>query len=160
MSNYLIIFLAFCWRQIRYVLRNPMVVFVYGILSKWYIMIFATAIIVTFFVFKGLEKSGVLQGAEDIVSHAFLETKAVAKICVPKIANLEQFWQCLQSDSLVNEYNRSNQQDGTDLKNEENLQKGLEGISTGLQRLINQDPYSAEDGDHDNPAPSAPPAPE
>lgn len=143
-----------------------MIVFVYGILSKWYIMIFMTSIIVTFFVFKGLEESGVLEGAEAVVSKAFTETKAVAKYCVPQIKSLEKFWDCLQHTP---EYKPSTKE----MQHEKDLQKGLDGISKGIQDFFNReeddshkqdssaqtdDPYADEEY-HKSPEPSAPPAP-
>lgn len=162
MSNYFIIFIAFLWRQLRYIIRNPMVVFVYGILSKWYIMIFVTSIIITFFVFKGLEESGVLESAETIVSKAFTETKSVAKYCVPQIKSLEKFWNCLQHPP---EYKPS----AKERQHEEDLKQGLEGISKGVRNFINSkdsnndndasyDPYADEEYQK-SPKPSAPPSP-
>ena len=74
-----------------------MALFVYSILSKWYITIAITGIVVAFWVFKGLSDSGVLKKAEDVVFGAFGEAKSVARYCVPKITNLEDFWNCLQN---------------------------------------------------------------
>ncbi|MFK7974202.1 MAG: DUF2670 domain-containing protein [Rickettsiaceae bacterium] len=74
-----------------------MAVFVYGILSQWYIMIALSAIVVTFWVLKGLTEAGVLQNAQQVVSSALKDTKSVARYCVPKINNLNDFWNCLQN---------------------------------------------------------------
>ena len=82
---------------IKRLLANPMSLFVYAIMSKWYIMITLASLIVTFWVFKGLEEAGVLSAAQTVVSKALDDTKSVAKNCVPKIANLRAFWDCLNT---------------------------------------------------------------
>ena len=73
-----------------------MLLFVYGIISKWYIMVMVSAIIVAYWVLQGLTQAGVLQAAEEVVSKALSDTKSVARYCVPKITRLEDFWECLQ----------------------------------------------------------------
>lgn len=74
-----------------------MVLFTYGIISKWYILVMVPAVVVTFWIFKGLTDAGILQAAEKIVVDALQESKSVAQHCVPKILNLGDFWECLQN---------------------------------------------------------------
>jgi len=74
-----------------------MAIFVYGILSKWYLLISVASIVVVFWVFKGLSDAGVLKKAETTVFDALNETKSVARYCVPKIMNFSSFWDCLQN---------------------------------------------------------------
>ncbi len=81
----------------RSLLANPLSMFVYGIMSKWYIMVMLTAIIVTFWVFKGLEKAGVLQAAEKTVSKALSDAKSIAQNCTPLIMDLNAAWACVQN---------------------------------------------------------------
>lgn len=81
---------------IQKLLKSPMAIFVYGILSKWYLMIAVAAMVVVFWVFKGLSDTGILKQAETTVLDALSQTKSVARFCVPKILNLESFWHCLQ----------------------------------------------------------------
>lgn len=83
--------------KVKILFKNPMIIFVYGIISKWYITIFLSAIVVVFWVFKGLEGAGFIQAAEDVVFRALKDTKSVARYCIPKIANLQDFWDCVQS---------------------------------------------------------------
>lgn len=83
--------------KLKVLLKNPMVIFVYGIMSKWYIMVMVAAMVVTFWVFKGLTDAGVLQASEKVVSKALNDTKSVARYCVPKITRPADFWDCLQS---------------------------------------------------------------
>lgn len=100
----------------RTLIKSPMSVFVYGIMSKWYLMVMLTAIVVTFWVFKGLEKSGALQAAQNVVFKALGECKAVAQNCTPLIMNLPAMWDCInntpayeQSSDEVNMENDANE---------------------------------------------------
>lgn len=79
------------------VLTNPMGIFVYGILSKWYIIIMLAAVSVTYYVFKGLEESGVLTSIEHTIQAGLYDAKSVAQQCIPKITNLEETWDCIQN---------------------------------------------------------------
>lgn len=79
------------------VIKNPMSLFVYGILSKWYIAVLIACTVVTFWVFKGLNDAGILKAAEEIVFTALNESKSVAKNCIPQISKPADFWKCLQN---------------------------------------------------------------
>lgn len=81
----------------RAVFANPLGLFVYGILSKWYILIMFTAVIVAYWGLKGLEQAGILSAAEKIVTQAMLDAKSIAKYCTPKIVNLNDAWNCVQN---------------------------------------------------------------
>ena len=72
-------------------------VFVYAILSKWYIMVMLGSAVVAFWVLKGLEEAGVLSEAYEIVSTALEDSKAIAQHCTPKIKNLEALWVCINN---------------------------------------------------------------
>lgn len=79
--------------KLKPILNSPVIIFVYSILSKWYIMVMLTALMVTFWVFKGLTDTGILQAAEKTVSAALKDTKSVARYCVPKILSFSDFWE-------------------------------------------------------------------
>ena len=83
--------------KFKVLFKSPMTLFVYGIMSKWYITIFVTAVVVSYWVFKGLGDAGVLKKSEEVIFSAFTQTKSVAQYCIPKIANLGDFWDCLQN---------------------------------------------------------------
>lgn len=83
--------------KLKLLLKNPMSIFIYGILTKWYIIVMVPAVVVTFWIFKGLTDAGILQTAENVVSAALTETKSVAKNCIPKILSFGDFWECLQN---------------------------------------------------------------
>lgn len=88
-------FAAF-FSKLKVLLKNPMIVFIYGIISKWYIMVMISALVVTYWVFNGLASTGLIKEAESVVSKALNETKSIARYCVPKITNFGEFWDCLQ----------------------------------------------------------------
>jgi Protein of unknown function (DUF2670) len=122
-------FLGQIWRlpmmAFKRVLSNPMGLFVYGILSKWYIMVMLAVTIVTFWVFKGLKEAGVLDAAEKTVREGFLEVQAVAQHCTPKIMNLGKMWEC------INNIKGSDYQENEDAAR---LRKALEGDLQRNQR--------------------------
>lgn len=121
-------FLGQVWRLpmmlFRRVLSNPMGMFVYGILSKWYIMVMLSVVIVTFWVFKGLEESGALAAAERTVRYGLLEVQAVAQHCTPKIMNLKKMWHCIQHTKPYVE--------------DENARRLREALEIDLQRNLQQ----------------------
>jgi len=119
--------------KLKLLLKNPIVIFVYGILSKWYIMVVLTSLVVAYWVLKGLTDAGVLQASWDTVSKAFQDSKSVARYCVPKINDPGAVWECLKNPP---DYEAS----------EEEVQ-----LKTGLDSLLNfdnynsaKDPYSSE----------------
>jgi hypothetical protein len=118
--------------KIRLLLKNPMSLFVYGIMSKWFIAIFISSMVVVFWVFKGLEGAGVLKVAEDVVFTALKDTKSIARYCIPKIAKPEQLWQCIQSPP---EYKET--------EDEKNLQNVLDDLTKTKENQTNKlvNPY-------------------
>lgn len=117
--------------KLKVLFKNPMVLFVYGIMSKWYIMVMVTAMVVTFWVFKGLSDAGILQAAEKVVSEALRDTKSVSRYCVPKIANLREFWNCLQKPPSYEE-----------TKEEKALNEGLNDLLDFGNYEEEKDPYA------------------
>lgn len=81
----------------RAIMANPMGIFVYGILSKWYVMVMIACAVTTFWVFKGLEESGVLKDMEDTVRDGLTQVKGVAQHCTPHIRDLGKVWDCVNN---------------------------------------------------------------
>lgn len=123
--------LTMFFSKLKILLKSPMILFIYGILSKWYIMVMVAAVVVTFWVFKGLTEAGVLQEAEKVVSRALRDTKSVARYCVPKITNLSNFWDCLQNPP---NYEAT--------KEEKDFEKGLNDLLDFDNYDQKQDPYA------------------
>ena len=94
---------------IRRLLQNPLSLFIYSFLSKWYLMVVVGSVIVTYWVFKGLSDAGVITAAETVLTTAIEQTKGVAQNCIPRIKNLQDFWSCL-NDPAMSIY-RTNEQD-------------------------------------------------
>ena len=119
-------FLDQVWRlptmMFKRILSNPMGLFVYGILSKWYVMVMLAVAIATFWVFKGLQKSGVLDDAEAVVRHGLLEVQAVAQNFTPLIRDLGKIWRCIEKTK------------GSDCKEDENARRLREAMERDLQR--------------------------
>ncbi len=77
--------------------KNPLALFVFGILTKWYILIASASIIVTYLVFSGLQETGVLQEMWVTVSKGLNSTKAVAQHCPKKIRDFDAFINCMMN---------------------------------------------------------------
>ena len=132
------------FRDNKYLLRgllkkNPMVLFVYGILSKFYFMIIAASIIISYFVFSGLKKAGLIKYSENTLVKVILDTKEVAKNCTPIIGKPKEFWNCLSNPSQYS--NDDHDQNIND--NLEEIMKHIEKIEQ--DHLENEDPYQKKD---------------
>ncbi|MGI4776385.1 MAG: DUF2670 domain-containing protein [Janthinobacterium lividum] len=112
---------------------NPMGVFIYGILGKLYLTIAVAGLVVTFWVFKGLEQAGVLTTFRTTMTRAIVESKAVAKSCIPRIFSIHDFIDCIQN---IPEY--VPEQDEIELNSKVNdlLRNNFDNKSN-----VNDDPY-------------------
>lgn len=81
----------------RMIFKNPMTLFVYGIMTKWYIIVLVPAVVVVFWVFKGLSDIGVISYAENITTQVLEKSQAIAKHCIPKISNRTAFLSCIDN---------------------------------------------------------------
>jgi hypothetical protein len=87
----------------RRLFKHPMTIFIYSILSQWYMIIVVGGVVVTYWVFKGLKDVGVIDKAQTILVQAVEETKGIAQNCTPRILNINDFWNCL-SDPANSKY--------------------------------------------------------
>lgn len=117
--------------KLKVLFNSPMILFIYGIISKWYVMVMVTAVVVMFWVLKGLTEAGVLSAAEKVVSRALKDTKSVARYCVPKINNLREFWGCLE-----------NPPDYEKTQDEGEFEKGLNDLLDFQNYEEQKDPYA------------------
>jgi hypothetical protein len=76
---------------------NPVGIFIYGFLTKWYIIIGLGGVMVFFWVIKGLDQAGVLKKSTAIILDGVNSSKSVAKYCTPKITNISNFIDCLNN---------------------------------------------------------------
>ncbi len=115
--------------------KNPMLFFIYSVLSKFYLIIIAASIIVTYFVFKGLEKAGLIHYSEKTLTKVIVETKDVAKNCTPIIGKPKEFWNCISNPS---QYSNEDHDPNVN-ENLDEIIKHIEKIDE--DHLDNPDPY-------------------
>lgn len=109
------------WQALRRLIAaNPMGLFLWGIVSKWYLMIAVGSLIVLYYVVKGLDKIGFIDYATKTTAEVLDTSKAVAQNCTvrlgPRWDNLVNFWNCLGDPG------KYEIREGT---GEEELQKGV-----------------------------------
>ena len=124
--------------------QSKMGIFVYGIMSHWYIMIMLGSSIVAFWVFKGLEEAGILSEAYEMVSHIMEDSKSIARYCTPKIRDLNAVWECVQNPPRY-ERTRSEQQlyDSAEEENQQiKKQLNYKSRGTGDAASDEDDPYA------------------
>jgi hypothetical protein len=124
--------------------QSKMGLFIYAIMSQWYIVIMLGSAIVAFWVFKGLEEVGILSEAYEIVSVAMEDSKAIARYCTPKIRDLNALWECVKNPP---KYQRTKyEQDLYDAAEKENndLKKRVDSMSDDAPPSYSNDPK------HDN----------
>lgn len=132
------------FRDNKYLLRgllkkNPMLFFIYSILSKFYFTIIAASIVITYFVFKGLDKAGLFQYSEKTLAKAIVDTKDIAKNCTPIIGKPKEFWNCLSNPS---QYSNEDHDPNVN-ENLDEIIKHIEKIEE--DHLENPDPYQKKD---------------
>lgn len=120
--------------KLKLLLRNPMILFIYGFIAKWYIMIMVSALVVTFWVFSGLKDSGFIDESERVVKEALSDAKSVAQNCVPKILSFSEFWDCLDSPPKY-----------IPTKEEKALEEGLTDLLDLSNYNQEKDPYADDE---------------
>lgn len=131
----------------KIVLANPMGIFIGSILAKWYVMVMVGTLVVTFWVFKSLDKIHFFSYANTTMASIFDQTKSVARYCIPKLGGegdkIINFWNCLGNPPKYED----NDVEATNLKN--NLDRLINTIGPNdSQNSLYQNPY---DDDNDNP---------
>jgi hypothetical protein len=76
---------------------NPFALFIYTIISKWYLIVAVAGLMVCYWVFQGLAQAGILRDVEKIVVEVLYDVRSVAKYCTPKIRDLGAVWDCIQN---------------------------------------------------------------
>lgn len=117
--------------KIKVIFKSPIIIFIYSMIINWYVMVMFTAVIVVFWVLKGLVGIGFIDKAQKVVFNSLQETKSVAKHCVPKIMNFSEFWYCLQNTP---EYEATQE--------EKDLEKAVTNLLDFNESEEEKDPYS------------------
>lgn len=95
------------WQSLRRLIAaNPMGMFLWGIIAKWYFMIAIASLVVLFWVVQGLNQIGFIDYMYKSVAEVLDMSKAVAQNCTtklgPKIDNMKDFWLCLGNPGQYN----------------------------------------------------------
>lgn len=69
------------------------------IFKKWYLLVTIPAIVSLYWVLHGLEQAGILDRAENFISHHLEVVVDVSKYCTPHILNRQKFLECLDDPS-------------------------------------------------------------
>jgi hypothetical protein len=88
------------WRVFKkLIIANPMGMFLWGIIAKWYIMVSIASLVVLFYVAKGLEQIGLIKYMTNTTTEILYISKSIAQNCTTKLGptfeHLTDFWQCL-----------------------------------------------------------------
>lgn len=88
------------WQALRRLIAaNPMGIFLWGIITKWYLMIAIASLIVLFYVVKGLQQIGFIDYFTRTTVEILDTSKAIAQNCTTKLGpdwnHLINFWNCL-----------------------------------------------------------------
>jgi len=105
----------------RIVLANPMGVFIWSILAKWYVLVLVATLVITFWVFKSLDQIGFITYVNTSMTSILDQTKSVARYCIPKLGGegdkIMNFWNCLGNPPKYEEDDETKKNGETDLKN-------------------------------------------
>ncbi|HJD55812.1 MAG TPA: DUF2670 domain-containing protein [Rickettsia endosymbiont of Pyrocoelia pectoralis] len=132
------------WQALRRLIAaNPMGVFLWGLITKWYLMIAIASLIVLYYIAKGLEQIGFIDYFTKSTTEILDTSKAIAQNCTTKLGpdwdHLVSFWNCL-SDPGQYEV-----REGT----------GEEQLQQGMKHLIKR-PENGGVGDGTIPEPATP----
>ncbi|MFU7501263.1 MULTISPECIES: DUF2670 domain-containing protein [unclassified Candidatus Tisiphia] len=117
------------WQALRRLIAaNPMGMFLWSIIAKWYFMIAVASLIVLFWVAKGLEQIGFIKYMTDATIEILDTSKSIAQNCTTKLGpnfeSLTNFWKCLGDPPKY------------EIREEETGEKVLED---GLNKLLPKD---------------------
>ena len=83
-----------------WIATNPVGIFIYGLMAKWYILIAIPSIMVTYWTLNALKESGYLDTWYREVQKVLNESQSIAKNCIPKLLDVTQrreFIECLEN---------------------------------------------------------------
>jgi len=69
--------------------------FLYALFSKWYYMVAAAALVVTYNVFRALDKAGILAKIESHVSSALDSVIKISEECPARLIDFQDFLTCI-----------------------------------------------------------------
>ncbi len=136
------------WKVLRLLIAtNPMGMFLWGIIAKWYLLIAIPLLVITFWTMKGFEQIGLLNFITTETVKILATTKAIAQNCIPTLGargvdstsqNLQNFWTCVGDPPAydvnkkfkIDENSTTEKEKTTQEKHlQEQLEKGLKTLS-------------------------------
>lgn len=124
---------------LKKLLKNPLLVVLYTFVTKWYIIMTLSGMIVVYYVFIGLVQTGIIKKSEDILFHSIDIAKSVSQNCIPKLAgSIHEFWNC-----VTNPPRYEPKAPGEDEINKiiENTIRGKNPLLESSSNITNEDPY-------------------
>lgn len=110
------------------IMANPIGIFISSILAKWYVVVMFAAVMVAYWVLKGLEQAGVLGMFQGTLLEALYTSKSIAQYCTPLIMDLKATWDCISNPPVYNPTG-----------DESSLQKAVDGILDFISGASNVD---------------------
>ncbi|WP_194966914.1 DUF2670 domain-containing protein [Rickettsia endosymbiont of Cardiosporidium cionae] len=80
--------------KIMKIINGTMGIFVYGILSKWYLAIAIPAMTTTYIIFKKLYEKGILDKLQAEIEKDLIILEYIVERCMPKIGNINDLIKC------------------------------------------------------------------
>ncbi|MFN7038294.1 MAG: DUF2670 domain-containing protein [Alphaproteobacteria bacterium] len=85
------------FETLRKLLTSAKTVFIYGILTKWYLLIAIPAFWATYYFLHEFEKTGIPSRIRYFIGRHLEMLVGIAKKCTPHIGDLSNFYNCLNS---------------------------------------------------------------
>ncbi|WP_341756564.1 MULTISPECIES: DUF2670 domain-containing protein [unclassified Candidatus Tisiphia] len=139
------------WQALRRLIAaNPMGVFLWSIIAKWYVMIAVASLVVLFWVAKGLEKVGLINYVTTATTEILDTSKSIAQHCTPKLGpnfeSLTNFWKCLGDPPKYEVHD--------EITGEKTLEDGLKKLlpndGTVPEMLPYRNPYDSPENSNDS----------
>ena len=124
------------WQALRKLIAaNPMGMFLWGIIAKWYFMIAIASLVALFWVVQGLNQIGFIDYMYKSVVEVLDMSKAVAQNCTTKLGNVKDFWECLGNPGQYD----SNKEAVINNETGQTIKTGEKTLEQGAKSLLPKD---------------------
>lgn len=108
--------------------------FIFRILSKWHLILVGGSLIVTYWVFMGLQQIGLIDRATTILKYSIKDSAILARNCTPQLLIFSDFLKCIKNPSRYG---------STDFETRD-YEKYFDGSWVDSQDLPIPNPYDSE----------------
>lgn len=129
-------------------MANPIGIFIYGIFGRMYLVVMLAAVIVTFWVFKGLDKIGLLKYVQNLVVVVLDDTQSIARYCTPHMYEPAILWDCVGDPQKY----RDSNEDPADQENASSLERAVNAIERMIPGSSNSEQNNVGDRSAQPPA--------